>query len=192
MSDADWATDQASLERPNVARMWDYYLGGFHNFAIDRQAAEYAMQLYPDMPLVARTTRSFLRRAMRFLLEQGVDQFLDIGSGIPTSGNVHEIAHSVNPDASVVYVDVDPVVVSHSQAILRGVNNAFALQADARHPHKLLDLAAVKEHLDWTRPIGVLTVAILHFVPDDAEVRTILGVLRDAMPDGSYLVLTHA
>src|SRR5579864_1182594 len=192
MSESNWAADQVSLDRPNVARMWDYYLGGFHNFAIDRQAAENAMRLYPDMPLVARTTRSFLRRAMRFLLEQGIEQFLDIGSGIPTAGNVHEIAHGVNPEARVVYIDVDPVVVSHSQAILRGITNAVAIQADARHPDELLHREAVLDGLDWRRPIGLLTIAIFHFVADDTEVRNILRVLRAAIPNGSYLVLTHA
>src|SRR5690349_13921190 len=109
MSQSEWPVDHASHDRPNVARMWDYYLGGFHNFAIDRQAAEYAIQLYPDMPLVAMTTRLFLQRATRFLLDRGVDQFLDVGSGIPTAGNVHEIAQRVNRDARVVYLDVDPV-----------------------------------------------------------------------------------
>jgi hypothetical protein len=192
MSQSDWAADQVSLDRPNVARMWDYYLGGFHNFAIDRQAAEYAMRLYPDMPLVARTTRSFLRRAMGFLLEQGIDQFLDIGSGMPTAGNVHEIALGVNPDARVVYLDVDPVVVSHSQAILRGVSNVVAIQADARRPEELLERAAVRQGLDWSRPIGLLTIALFHLVAVDAEVRRILRAFRKAIPNGSYLVLTHA
>ena len=192
MSQPDWPADQTSLDRPNVARMWDYYLGGFHNFAIDRQAAEYAMRLYPDMPLVARVTRAFLRRAMRYLLEQHIDQFLDVGSGIPTAGNVHEIAHRVNPDARVVYADVDSIVVSHSQAILRDANNAVALQADARHPERLLEHPEVRERLDWSRPIGLLTVAVFHFVPQDDEVLRIIRIFRDALPRGSYLAVTHA
>jgi hypothetical protein len=191
MSHSDWA-DPASVDRPNVARMWDYYLGGFHNFAIDRQAAEYAMKLYPDMPLVARVTRAFLRRAMRFLLEQGIDQFLDIGSGIPTAGNVHEIAHRVNPAARVVYVDADPVVVSHSQAILAQTAQAIAIEADARRPEEIFAHPEVRGRLDWTRPLGLLTVAIFHFIPDDTELYRIAGIMRDALPSGSYLVLTHA
>ena len=172
--------------------MWDYYLGGFHNFAIDRRAAEYAIQLYPDMPLVARVTRSFLRRAMDFLLAQGIDQYLDVGSGIPTAGNVHEIAHRVNPDARVVYVDVDPVVVSHSQAILAGIANAVTLQADARRPEELLSHGEVLRSLDWSRPIALLMVAVLHFIPDDADVMQVLRTFRSALPAGSYLAITHA
>src|SRR6266851_9348332 len=124
MIQPDWVPDEVPLDRPNVARMWDYFLGGAHNFAIDREAAEQAIKLYPDLPLVAQVTRAFLRRAVRFLLDQGVDQFLDIGSGIPTVGNVHEIAQRVNPAARVVYVDNDPVAVAHSRTILAGNDRA--------------------------------------------------------------------
>jgi hypothetical protein len=191
MSDTDWASDEA-LKRPNVARMWDYYLGGHHNFAIDRQAAEYAIKLYPDMPLVARSTRAFLRRAVSFLLDQGVDQFLDIGSGIPTAGNVHEIAQRINPAARTVYIDADPVVIAHSEAILRGASHTITLQADARRPDEIISHPRVRSALDWTRPIAILVVAILHFVPDDAEALRIMRVLHGASTPGSYVVLTHA
>src|SRR5438874_4617986 len=137
MRESNWVPDEVPLDRPNVARMWDYFLGGGHNFAIDRQAAEQAIQLYPDLPLVAQVTRAFLRRAVRFLLDQGVDQFLDIGSGIPTVGNVHEVAHRVNPAARVVYVDIDPVAVAYSQTILGGMANAVAVRADAHRPAEI-------------------------------------------------------
>jgi hypothetical protein len=172
--------------------MWDYFLGGAHNFAIDRQAAEQAIKLYPDLPLVAQVTRGFLRRAVRFLLDQGVDQFLDIGSGIPTAGNVHEIVQKVNPAARVVYVDFDPVVIAHSRAILHGTTNAVAVLADARRPAELVGHPDVRRGLDWTRPIGMLAIAMFHFVPDDAQALSIVRVLRDAVPSGSYLALTHA
>jgi hypothetical protein len=192
MSQSDWVPDTVPLDRPNVARMWDYWLGGHHNFAVDRQAAEQAIKLYPDLPLVAQVTRAFLGRAVRFMLDQGVDQFLDIGAGIPTIGNVHEIAQRINPAARVVYVDIDPVAVAHSRAMLREVANAAAVQGDARRPEEIVGHPDVRRALDWTRPIGVLTIALFHFVPDDAEALGILGVLRDALPSGSYLALTHA
>jgi hypothetical protein len=184
--------DDVSFDRPNVARMWDYFLGGAHNFAIDRQAAEAAIKLYPDLPLVAQVTRALLRRVVRFLLSQGVDQFLDIGSGIPTAGNVHEIAQRVNPAARIVYIDIDPVAIAHSRAILEGTARAVAIQADARRPDEIVGHPEVRGGLDWTRPIGLLAFALLHFVPDNEEARRMLQVLRDALPSGSYLALTHA
>ncbi len=192
MIQSDWVPDEVPLDRPNVARMWDYFLGGAHNFAIDREAAEQAIKLYPDLPLVAQVTRAFLRRAVRFLLDEGVDQFLDIGAGIPTAGNVHEIAQRVNPAARIAYVDIDPVVIAHSRAILRGTANAVAVQADARRPDEIVGHPDVRRVLDWTRPIGILAIAVFHFIPDDALALSIIRVLREAVPSGGYLALTHA
>lgn len=191
MSQPDGA-DEAFLDRPNVARMWDYFLGGYHNFAVDREAAERAIELYPDMPLVAQTTRNFLRKTMRFLLDQGVDQFLDLGSGIPTVGNVHEVVQAVNPAARVVYVDVDPIVIAHSSAILGGTAHTLALQADVRHPEQIIEHPEVRRALDWTRPLGIVAIALFHFISDDAEVLHIVDVLRKSLPPGSYIVITHA
>src|SRR5579859_5173764 len=119
MSHSNWVPDEVLIDRPNVARMWDYFLGGGHHFAIDREAAEEVIKVYPDLPLVAQVTRAFLGRSVRFLLAQGVDQFLDVGAGIPTANSVHEIAQRLNPAARVAYVDIDPVAVAHSQAILQ-------------------------------------------------------------------------
>jgi hypothetical protein len=192
MRESNWIPDELQLDRPNVARMWDYYLGGAHNFAIDRQAAEQIIRLYPDMPLVAQVTRAFLGRAVRFMLEQGVDQFLDIGAGIPTAGNVHEIAQRFTPTARVAYVDNDPVAVAHGQAILRGSPSAVAVRADARRPEEIVGHPDVRRLLDWQRPIAVLTIAMFHFIPDDAEAFSIVHVLHDAVPPGSYLALSHA
>jgi S-adenosyl methyltransferase len=191
VSDVDWRA-RVSLDRPNVARMWDYFLGGYHNFAIDREAAERAMQLYPDMPLVAQSTRGFLRRVVQFMLGQGIEQFLDIGSGMPTVGHVHEVAQRANPETRVVYVDSDPVVIAHSEVLLRDTSGTISVLADARRPEEILGLEEVKRMLDWTRPIGVLAIAVFHFVPDDEEVQSIMGTLRDAVPNGSYVALTHA
>jgi hypothetical protein len=191
VSESDWRQNPF-LDQPNVARMWDYYLGGYHNFAVDRDAAELAIKLYPDMPLVAQLTRGFLRRAVGFLLDQGIEQFLDIGSGMPTAGNVHEVAQRVNPATRVVYVDSDPVVIAHANSILRETPQAVALQADARRPEQIVGHPDVRRTLDWTRPLGILTIALFHFMRDDADVLRIMNVLRDAVPAGSYFVLTHA
>jgi hypothetical protein len=192
MQQSDWVPDEVLLDRPNVARMWDYFLGGGHNFAIDRQAAEQAIALYPDLPLVAQVTRAFLGRAVRFVLSQGIDQFLDIGSGIPTANSVHEIAQRINATARVAYVDIDPVAVAHSKAILGSTPNTVALQADARDPQAIIVHPEVRGVLDWDRPIAVLAMALLHFVPDDDEAASIVRVVRDALTPGSYLALTHA
>jgi S-adenosyl methyltransferase len=192
MQQSDWVPDEVLLDRPNVARMWDYFLGGGHNFAVDREAAEQVIKAYPDLPLVARVTRAFLGRVVRFLIAQGVDQFLDIGAGIPTVNSVHEIARRVVPAARVAYVDIDPVAVAHSQAILRETANTVAVQADVRRPELIVDHPEVLRVLDWTRPIGVLAIAIFHFVPDDAEAQLIIRSLNEALPRGSFLALTHA
>src|ERR687886_1815241 len=114
-----WVSKDLALDKPSAARMYDYFLGGYHNFAIDRAAAEAMLKLYPEFPLMMQVNRAFLRRAVKFLVQQGIDQFLDIGSGIPTVGNVHEIAHEMNPSARVVYVDYEPVAVTHSRTILQ-------------------------------------------------------------------------
>ena len=129
-----WAPREIDLNRPSAARMYDYYLGGSHNFAIDRQVAEQAIAMWPDLPIIMQANRAFLRRAVRFLAAQGIDQFLDIGSGIPTVGNVHEVAQQANPESRIVYVDIDPVAVAHSQAILAGNPHAAVIQGDAPTP----------------------------------------------------------
>ncbi len=187
-----WAPTNVPLDRPSVARMYDYYLGGAHNFAADRRAAQQAVAIYPDLPLIIQTNRAFLRRAVTFLVEQGVEQFLDIGSGIPTAGNVHEIAQGENPAVRVVYVDIDPVAVAHSQALLRDNPLATVVQADARRIEEVLEHPEVRGLLDFGRPVAILLVALLHFVPDDGEAHGIVRALREALPSGSYLALTHA
>jgi hypothetical protein len=189
-SDA-WSPEDIPLDKPNVARMYDFYLGGYHNFAIDRQAAEAVISAYPDFPVAMRANRAFLRRAVKFLAAAGVSQFLDIGSGIPTVGNVHEVAQQVQPDARVVYVDSDPVAVAHSAAILGRTANVAALQADAGHVETILEHPVVKAMLDFRQPVAVLLLTVLHFViDDDVAVRTVRA-LRDAVAPGSYLVVSH-
>ncbi|OLB79712.1 MAG: hypothetical protein AUI14_09380 [Actinobacteria bacterium 13_2_20CM_2_71_6] len=177
---------------PNVARMYDYYLGGLHNLEVDRAAAEKVMKIFPDTPVAARTNRDFLRRAVRYLAaEAGIRQFLDIGSGLPTEGNVHEVAHSVAPDARVVYVDHDPVAVAYARALLTGQDRVGVVQADLRSPDDVLGAAEVRRLLDLSAPVAVLLVAVLHFQPDDADPYASVAQLRDAVAPGSHLVVSH-
>jgi SAM-dependent methyltransferase len=187
-----WAPQGIDLTRPSAARMYDYYLGGSHNFAIDREAAEQAIAMWPDLPIIMQANRAFLRRAVRFLVAQGIRQFLDIGSGIPTVGNVHEVAQQAAPESRVVYVDIDPVAVAHSRAILSGNTNTAVVHGDARDPDRLLAQPDVQHLIDFTRPVAVLLVALLHFIPDDEDAYRLVGRLRDLMAPGSYLVISHA
>ena len=186
-----WAAGDIPMDMPNAARMYDYFIGGFHNFAVDRAAADYVISIYPDMPLLMQANRAFLRRAVKFFVQQGIDQFLDIGSGIPTVGNVHEVAQQLNPAARIVYVDKEPVAVRHSEAILRDTPNVGVVQADACRPEDVLNDPTVRRLLDFSRPIGVLIVALLHFVPEDEVAYNLVRVLRDAVAPGSYIAISH-
>ncbi|MDM4720046.1 SAM-dependent methyltransferase [Micromonospora sp. WMMA1363] len=192
MGRPNWAPDDIDIERPSVARMYDYYLGGSHNFAVDRAAAQAMVTAVPEAPLMAQANRAFLRRAVQFLVDAGVRQFLDIGSGIPTVGNVHEIAQRHAPDSRVVYVDIDPVAVAHSQEILAGNDRTTVVQEDLRHPERILGHPEVRRLLDLDRPVAVLVVAVLHFVAADDRPGELLRTLRDAVAPGSWLVLSQA
>jgi hypothetical protein len=177
---------------PNPARMYDYFLGGKDNFPADREAAEQAIAVSPPTLDMARENRAFLRRAVRFLAaEAGIRRFLDIGAGLPTQGNVHEVAQAVAPDARVVYADIDPVVVTHARALLADPNTA-AIQADLRDPDAILATPEVRGLLDGGQPVAILLLAILHFVQDADDPARSVARLRDAVPAGSYLAITHA
>ncbi|HEX5595359.1 MAG TPA: SAM-dependent methyltransferase, partial [Micromonosporaceae bacterium] len=175
-----------------AARIYDYYLGGTHNFPADREAAQAMLQVLPLGPQLAKTNRAFLRRAVRYLAESGVRQFLDVGSGIPTEGNVHEIVQQVEPEARVVYVDIDPVAVSESLELLKGNQLATAVNGDLRDPQSILSHPQVAAMLDFDRPIGLLLGAVLHFVSDDEVAYDAVGRLRAALVPGSYLLVSHA
>ncbi|WP_241560986.1 SAM-dependent methyltransferase [Streptomyces orinoci] len=177
---------------PSVSRIYDYYLGGSHNFEVDREAARQAMAAYPGLPKIMQANRAFLRRAVRFAVAEGVTRFLDIGSGIPTFGNVHEIAQRADPRSRVVYVDHDPVAVEHSRAVLAGNDRATVVAADLRSPDDILGSPPVAELLAPGRPVALLLVAVLHFLQDADEPRKAVAGLRDALPSGSLLILTHA
>jgi hypothetical protein len=179
------------LKVPNPARMYDYYLGGHHNLAVDREAADKAVAIYPGFPLFMRANRAFLRRAIEFLVAQGIERILDVGSGIPTVGNVHETAQTANPNARVVYVDVDPVAVAHSTAMLRGNPRATIIERDMREPESILAHPDVKALLAPGEPIGLILAFVLHFVVDDGEALRIVRVFRDALPSGSFVVISH-
>ena len=186
------ASKNLPFDQPSVARMYDYLLGGYHNVASDRAAADAAIAIYPDFPLVLHANRAFLRRSVAFLVAQGIEQFLDLGSGIPTVGNVHEVAQQVNPAAHVVYVDVDPIAVTQSTTLLRDNPATAVIQADVRQPASLLAHPELQRVLDLDRPLAVLLVAFLHFLPDDVEAERVVEAVRAALSPGSYLVLSHA
>jgi len=180
--------DNAGPSVPNSARMYDYYLGGKDNFPVDREAAEKAVAAMPAIPVLARANRAFLVDSVGKMAAAGIGQFLDIGSGLPTSPNVHEVARGTVPDARVVYVDYDPVVVLHSQA-KRRVPGTAAVRADARSPEVIFAAPEVEELIDFGQPCGVLMMSVLHFVGGD--IAPLLARYTDRLAPGSYLALSH-
>ncbi|WP_327692008.1 SAM-dependent methyltransferase [Streptomyces sp. NBC_00461] len=187
-----WAPRSIDISVPSVSRIYDYYLGGSHNFEVDRDAARKAMEFMPGLPKIMQANRAFMRRAVRFAVDEGIDQFLDIGSGIPTFGNSHEVAQAARPGAHVVYVDHDPVAVAHSEAVLAGNEGAGVVAADLRKPQEILASAEVERLIDLNRPVALLLVAILHFVEDEDDPYGAVAELREALAPGSLLILTHA
>ena len=191
MERPSWVPAGIDLDRPNAARMYDYALGGSHNFAVDRAMVEKVEEMMPGASLVAHVNRAFLHRAVRFLLAAGVRQFLDLGSGIPTVGNVHEVAQAIDPRSRVAYVDVDPVAVAHSRTILVDNEYATAVHGDARRPADILADPEVTRLLDLTQPVAVLLIAVLHFVPDADDPAGLVAQLYDRVAPGSYLAISH-
>ena len=192
MERPNWAPDEIDVERPSAARVYDYYLGGLHNFAADRAMAARAVADWPELPRIMQANRGFLRRAVRYLAAQGIDQFLDIGSGIPTVGNVHEVAQAARADARVVYVDLDPVAVAHSRALLADDPRTGVVEADMVDVDAVLGDPVTRSLLDLSRPVGLLVVALLHFVGDERRPGEVLARYRDAIAPGSHLVISHA
>jgi hypothetical protein len=173
------------------ARMYDYYLGGKTHFAADREAAAKVLEVLPEGRDMAIANRAFLGRAVRFLAGQGITQFLDIGTGIPSPGSTSSIVHRTNPDARVVYVDNDPIVIAHARALLKDGRPVTVVRHDLRDPDGLLASPEVRSTLDLSKPVGVLLVAVLHFIRDQEKPERIVATLKDAMPSGSYLVISH-
>ena len=179
------------LDRPTPARMYDYFLGGKDNFAVDREAAEKVKQAIPNTYEIVWENRLFLQRAVRHLAEMGIDQYIDLGTGLPTQGNVHEIARQALPRARVVYVDNDPIVLAHGRGLLAGSPGTTVITADMRDPHAILGNTDLRALIDFSRPVAVLFVAVLHFITDSEDPAGIIKAFRGVMAPGSYLVLSH-
>ena len=188
-----WVPPGVDTGKANIARVYDWWLGGHHNFRADQDAARAMIAIEPNARGIARANRAFLGRAVRYLAaEAGIRQFLDIGSGIPTENNVHQVAQAAVPGARVVYADVDDVAVAHSRLILDGNHDAAVIQADLREPAKILADPDTQLLLDFRMPVAVLLVAVLHFLPDADSPHQIVARLREALAPGSYLVVSHA
>jgi hypothetical protein len=180
------------ITRPNVARVYDFMIGGKDHFAVDRMAAERALTIIPDAREAGRSCRAFLRRVVRYMAaDVGIRQFLDIGSGLPTDTNVHQVAHSVDPAARTVYVDNDPMVLVHGRALLASNPNTMVIEADIRSPEEILEHPVVRDRLDFTEPIGLLLLSILHHLHDAEDPGGIAATLRSALPSGSHLAIIH-
>ena len=180
--------------RPHPARMYDYYLGGKNHFAADRAVADRALESWPSGRIGLRENRRFLGRVVRYLaVEAGVTQFLDIGSGLPTAKNVHEIAQAVNPTSRVVYVDNDSMVLAHARALLASApeGRTAYIQADLRSPLDILNSPVTRSVLDFSKPVALMLVAVLHFLAEEDKPEAVLSTLLDALPSGSYLAASH-
>jgi SAM-dependent methyltransferase len=186
-----WVPPGVDTRRANTARVYDYWLGGSHNFLADQDVARAIAAVAPNAPAIALAGRAFLGRAVRFLAGAGIRQYLDIGSGIPTQGNVHEVAQQADPGARVAYVDIDPVVIAHSKALLAGNQNTTIIDASLREPEKILSHQAIENLIDFSQPVGLLLVAVLHFIAEADDPWRIVATLRDALAPGSCLVLGH-
>jgi S-adenosyl methyltransferase len=182
----------ADLSVPSPARMYDYWLGGKDNFPADREAARRVCTAYPDVRRLARANRRFLTRAVWFMAAHGIRQYIDLGTGIPTSPNVHEVARQAVAGARVVYVDNDPVVTVHSQALRAGDDGVIAISGDIRRPQDILAHPEVAGLIDFTQPVGILFISVLHFISSGEDLDGIVAAFRRRMAAGSYLAISHA
>lgn len=183
-------TTNGDAERPNVARLYDYFLGGAHNFAVDRKLAEESGQDFPVAEMI-RGVRSFLRRVVKVCVDQGVRQFLDLGSGIPTAGNVHEIALQLDPTCRVVYVDFDPVAVAHARTMLRDNLSATIVEADLRDAEKVVNAPETCSLIDFSQPVAVFMIGVLPYLLEPGEPGDVIAAYRELIAPGSLIALTH-
>jgi SAM-dependent methyltransferase len=190
VEDQSWYRE-LDLDTPSPARVYDYFLGGSHNFAVDREMAAKLSAIKPDLGATMRANRAFLRRVVRFMVDEGIRQFLDLGSGVPTVGNVHEIAQKHAPDARVAYVDVDPVAVAHSSSLLAENPQAGVIRADLRDAGRVLSDPTVRGLIDFEKPVAVLLVGVLHHLPGTRPLEAVRQY-RDAVVPGSFLAITVA
>jgi SAM-dependent methyltransferase len=192
MRDRDEMPGEVDFTRPSVARMYDYYLGGKDNYAADREAARLVLGAAPDVPLAALENREFLKRVMQYLAaERCIGQFVDIGPGLPTQGNVHQLALQHNPGAKVAYVDNDPGILAHSRGLLHGVPGVAVIRGDLREPEHILADPELAALIDLARPVAIFMTLVLHFVPPDDDPCAHVARFRDALCPGSFLVLSH-
>ncbi|WP_432840883.1 SAM-dependent methyltransferase [Dactylosporangium sp. CA-092794] len=191
MTRPEWAPDGVDINVANAARMYDYSLGGFHNFAVDREMVDKVVSMVPNARQIGLANRAFLGRVVRRLVAGGVKQFLDIGSGIPTLANVHQVAQQVNPEARVMYVDIDPVAVAHGRALLADNPLTDTILGDVRSPDEIVRHPEVTGLIDFSEPVAVLLIAVLHFVPDADDPAGIVRRFREAVRPGSFIALSH-
>lgn len=191
VTDDSWITDEVDQLKPSAARLYDYLLGGAHNFAVDRALAEKLLAMQPGVAASARMNRAFMRRAVLFMVDQGIRQFLDLGSGIPTVGNVHEIAQQADERCRIVYVDYDDVAVAHGHLLLEGNDRAAMLAADATDPRAVLGARETKRLIDFNEPVGLLALTLFHYFSPQQDPGRVMRHYRDALPAGSYLGMSH-
>ncbi|GIH45662.1 S-adenosyl methyltransferase [Microbispora rosea] len=189
--DPDYLPPEIDTTKPSIARVYDAFLGGKDNFAVDRAIAMEGMRHFPDRGEGTRNNRAMLFRGVKYMAEQGVDQFLDIGSGLPTMDNTHSVAQRINPAAKVVYVDNDPIVLAHARAILQTDERTRVITADMREPEVILDHPDVEGFLDFSRPIGLLLVAVVHHLADAEDPNGLVDAYKARLAPGSYMQLTH-
>lgn len=184
---------EVDITKPSVARVYDYVLGGKNNFEVDRQAVDTVARQFPGAVTLVRHNRDFLRRAVRYLVgECGITQILDIGSGLPTEGNVHEIAHEVNPDVHVVYVDIDPLVLTHARVLLaEDTERVGVVVADARNPETVFSDPTTRKYLDLDKPLGLIMAFFLHNIRDEDDPVAVAHGFTERLPSGSYLVVSN-
>ena len=187
----EWRPSQIDVSKPSPARMYDYYLGGKDNYEVDRNAVEEMHRVIPELFQTARENRAFLGRAVQYVAGEGIRQFIDLGTGLPTQGNVHEIAQQVSRESRVVYVDQDPVVAAHGRALLAADGSTAIIERDLREPEDILGHPEFAKLIDLDEPVAVLFVAVLHFVSDAEKAKAVVQRFREIMAPGSYLVIAH-
>jgi hypothetical protein len=187
----DWVPAGVDTSTPSAARIYDFMLGGGHNFAVDRETAQQLEKAMPEARQIAKLNRAFLARVVRTMAAEGITQLLDIGSGIPTVGNVHQIAQAINPECRVLYVDRDPVAVAHSKLILANNPRTAAIQRDIRNPDLIFDSSEARRLLNFDEPMGLLFLAVLHWVPDDTDLDRLLARYRGTLAGDSLMAISH-
>jgi hypothetical protein len=192
MKNSEWGRDPVPLDRPSAARIYDYYLGGYHNFEVDRRIGDMMLAVTPDLRLHSLLNRAFLQRVIAMMVGEGIDQFLDLGSGIPTVGSVHESARALNPETRVVYVDIDAVAVTHGKAMLANDEYATIIRADICETEAILSHPEVQTLIGFDRPLGLLLVAILPFIVDDEEAYRVVHTFADRLAPGSLMAISHS